>query len=200
MLLNILLYPVWFGFTLFRIITNGMVRGPYQRLSEAIPFLVLTLHAHIMTATPYSVYCFNKTAFAVFFAETAALSYWFLIPRDKPFFILPYAIIKMLVVIVPFVALSPVQRLPFWLLAILLTAAEFFVGCVCINSWGYGPDFENGQFYKKWGKHYSYRHITSNRRIAIHVYRYIYGVLKLLVLNDFLCYKFEKTAARYVAP
>lgn len=128
--LYILLYPVLVGIVLLRILTHDIVSGPSQRLQEGVPIVAFALYKHLMTATPYSIYCFNKSAFALFFAETLAFSYWFIIPRRKPVVLLPYIAIKAILIVMPFVLLSPVYRLPFWVLAAVLTAAEIFVGCM----------------------------------------------------------------------
>jgi hypothetical protein len=60
-----------------------------------------------------SVACFNKRGFGLVFVEMLFFFYMACIPVDRPWLILPYLFFKVILTAVPFVALTPVQRLPF---------------------------------------------------------------------------------------
>ena len=66
-----------------------------------------------MSKTPMSVYCFNKTGFAILLTEVILFYYSAWIFMARPLFILPYTFLKIALSLVPFIELSPVQRLPF---------------------------------------------------------------------------------------
>lgn len=65
-----------------------------------------------MSATPMSIYCFNKTGFALIATEVVFFFYIFCVFLRQPLLIVPYTVFKVVLTLVPFVALSPVQRLP----------------------------------------------------------------------------------------
>jgi len=87
--------------------------------------------------------------FFVFLLEIYFFFFYCRYILDRTKYILPYLPIKLLVTLVPFLALTPTQRLSFWVLATLLTLAEICLGLFLILSMGFGIDFKQGHFYLK---------------------------------------------------
>jgi hypothetical protein len=188
LLFRLLLTPVLYVLIAAKIFLNGANVGTYRFHHVSLPYGAETVRNHFFSATPMSVYCFNKRGFALVGAEVVLFVYLLSIPLRKPALTVPYLAMKVALSTIPFIALTPVERLPLWLLAALFTTLEIRMGLWFIRSWGYGINFRNHHFYNHWGKHYRYRHITSNRVIGVWLCRQIYVTVKLLLLNDYFCY------------
>ena len=111
--LKILLWPLVYALTFTKVILNYLVFGAHKFYYYSMPYNILTIRNHFFSATPMSVYCFNKRGFALIFIEMVFFFYLMCIPVRKPLLILPYMVFKVTLTMVPFVALTPTQRLPF---------------------------------------------------------------------------------------
>jgi hypothetical protein len=87
--------------------------------------------------------------FFVFLLEIYFFFFYCRYVLDRTKYFLAYLPIKLLVTAVPFLALTPTQRLAFWILAIPLTLVEICLGLFLILSMGFGIDFLQGNFYRK---------------------------------------------------
>ena len=112
-ILKLLLWPVVYALTFVKVMTNYLVFGVHKFFNYSMPYNILTTRNHFFSATPMSVACFNKRGFGLVFVEMLFFFYMACIPVDRPWLILPYLLFKVILTAVPFVALTPVQRLPF---------------------------------------------------------------------------------------
>jgi len=76
--------------------------------SQKVNFMV----SMILGCAPNSVYCFNKTGFLIFFIDIYFILVSFKLSEDKLALYL-YLVAKIASIIMPFLTLSPIQRLPF---------------------------------------------------------------------------------------
>lgn len=111
--LKVLLWPVVYALTFVRVIASYLVFGGWKFYNVSMPYNILTTRNHFFSATPMSIYCFNKRGFALLLVEMVFFFYLMAVPVEKPVLILPYLVFKVVLTSVPFLALTPVQRLPF---------------------------------------------------------------------------------------
>ena len=90
-----------------------LAEGSTDFYRRVIPETIVSLRVHFMTATPNSVYCFNKRGFLIFFVDVYFMCYYFRFIHGRAGLTYPYLVIKAASIVVPFLLLSPVDRLPF---------------------------------------------------------------------------------------
>jgi NADH:ubiquinone oxidoreductase subunit H len=90
-------------------------------------------------------------------------------------------------IMLPALSLSPIERLPFWLLGFGLTVIEIVVGLWLMTSWGYGINWKNAHFYNHWKKHYRYRYASGNRQFTVELCQWVYPMIKIAVFIDYFC-------------
>jgi formate hydrogenlyase subunit 4 len=199
-LFKVLLWPVSYALTFAKVMTLYLANGCHRFYNHSFPEGVVSTRNHLYSATPASIYCFNKRGILLFLLEIYSFCFFCVWILERPFRIYPYLVAKVVITLIPFVALTPTQRLPFWILAIVLNFFEIWMGLWFIISMGYGINFAQDNFYNHWAKHYRYKAPTSNRQIFIELSTYVFTVVKLLVLNDYFCYDATLRAARLAAP
>jgi formate hydrogenlyase subunit 4 len=199
-LLKIVLWPVMYSLTFAKVMLNYLANGSQKFYNHSFPEGVVSVRQHLYSATPASIYCFNKRGLLLFFLEIYFFCFFCIFVWERPARMYPYLLMKFAATALPFLALSPVQRLPFWTLAFIVTLLEVWMGLFLILSWGFGIDFRNAHFYNHWAKHYRYRAATSNRQITVELSCYVFVISKLLILNDYFCYNADRRAARLEEP
>jgi hypothetical protein len=147
--LRVVLWPISWGLTFLKVMILYVANGCRQFVNVSWPWGVTETRNHLYSATPASIYCFDKKMFFVFMLEIYFFFFYCRYVLDRTKYILPYLPIKLLVTAVPFLSLTPTQRLPLWALATLLTLAEICLGMFLILSMGFGIDFRQGHFYLK---------------------------------------------------
>jgi NADH-quinone oxidoreductase subunit H len=189
-----------YGLTVVKVIIKVLANGSQKLYNDTIPSRIVILRVHTLTATPANIYCFNKRGFLLFFLEFYLFCFFFIYVWERPLRLYPYLVMKVVLTAIPFLSLTPVQRLPFWLLAFVVTLVEVWMGLWLILSNGFGIDFLHGHFYNHWKKSYRYRAPTHNRRITHELACYAFVIAKLMFLNDYFCYNKDRTKARLQEP
>jgi formate hydrogenlyase subunit 4 len=165
------------------------------------------LASMIYGCAPNSVYCFNKAGFFIYFLDVYFIYLGYNTLQAQGLFLgkcewYLYLIFKSASVVMPFLTLTPVERLPFWFICAALAYAEWRLAKWMIWCWGYGIDWKGPvSFYaKKWKKHYHYRAPTSNRVYTIDLSKYVYWSSKVLILCGAFCWDETVKEARLAAP
>jgi hypothetical protein len=89
---------------------------------------------HFKTATPNSLYCFNKTGFLIIMIDVYFICYYFVRVCARPERAYMYLILKWVAVVMPFMELSPADHWTFWPLSAVFTGAECCLGLYLIVS------------------------------------------------------------------
>lgn len=66
---RLLLWPVSYALRVIKVAATYFAQGGAQARQHSIPDAIVSLRTHFATATPNSVYCFNKIGFLIFFAD-----------------------------------------------------------------------------------------------------------------------------------
>lgn len=112
-LLKIILWPVHYSLVVVKILSKYIGQGTAQAYNHGIPETFADMRAHILASTPCSITCFNKTKFLLFVIDAYFIFFYFDKISIRPEFGYIYVICKLVMVALPFLALSPIDRLPF---------------------------------------------------------------------------------------
>jgi len=112
-LLKIILWPVAYALTFVKVMTLYLANGCRQFYNHSFPDGVLAMRNHIYSATPASIYCFNKSRLFIFLLEAYFFCFFCGWCFERPMRMVPYLVVKVIVTTLPFLTLSPTQRLPF---------------------------------------------------------------------------------------
>jgi len=112
-LLKIILWPVHYFLVFVKILSKYIGQGTMQAYNYGIPETIADMRAHILAATPSSITCFNKTKFFLFVVDAYFIFFYFDKISIRPEFGYIYLICKLAMVALPFLSLSPTDRLPF---------------------------------------------------------------------------------------
>jgi formate hydrogenlyase subunit 4 len=198
--LTIVLGPLIYLLRITKVAINFLTTGVTNFTGHSIPDTIINTRNHLASATPNSVYCFNKTGFLIFLADLYFVWFYLYVIVRRSDWVYLYLAFKIASIIMPYIWFTPVERLPFWIIGVALTVVETFIGLYMIVSWGYGIVWEEEHFYHHWKKHYRYMYATGNRQLTVELSAYIYVISKLLILNDYFCYNPKVRDARLDAP
>jgi len=96
-----------------KLLTAYSAKGATQAYNYTVPETIINMRNHLISATPNSIYCFNKTGFLIFFADMYFMCYYFIKIILRVDLAYTYILCKLTTIIMPFLLLSPLERLPF---------------------------------------------------------------------------------------
>lgn len=198
--LKIVLGPVIYLLTVVKVFLKIGADSSHKLHVYVIPQTIRNVRDHFMSATPMSIYCHGKRGLLIhlleFYFVASYLGWVRIFRRWVPL----YVVNKLVVVSLPFVLLSPLERLPFWLPAVGVSAVEAAISLWLILAWGWGIDWKNDNFYGHWKKHYRYKYASGNRQVTIELSVWVYCISKFLILNNYFCFNRALQTARLKAP
>jgi NADH:ubiquinone oxidoreductase subunit H len=184
-------FPFWAGWAMYVTLTTHTLPNMYVATTE-----------YIVYGLPGTIHCYTKGGFMLFFADFYCV--WWFWNRAARYSVVSalYALLKMITIILPYIMLSPNDRLPFWFLVIFVGLFEIFSVYFLSRSYSLGLDWELApkNFYHVWPKYFRYRRATKNRVLTFEVFNIIYPAVKLLAVGGYFCHNNETAAARLVAP
>jgi NADH-quinone oxidoreductase subunit H len=155
----------------------------------------------LIYTVPNTLTCYHKIGLVIFIADIYGVAYTarFLLPR-LAFYL--YLVVKPISIILPFLYLSPNERMPFWLLYLLLGIFEVCAASFSGFSWGHGIDWKHAPWthYRSWPKHFRYQRITPNRLYMIDLFLYSYRLWKILTTYSYFCYNRYTASQRLANP
>ena len=105
----------------------------------------------LIHSIPNNLRCYNKIGLLVFLVDFYCALMCVYRATQSRIFTYVYLLLKFITLATPFMAFSPLERKPFWVLGLALMLLEIPCVFLVIQCVGRGADFKSGNFYKDLG-------------------------------------------------